>query len=177
MYLVDEEDGTVLGKDTVLLRTLDNLAHILNTRSHGIERIEGHFKTVGNDVGQRGLTRSRGAPENKRGYSPRLYHAAHHSIFAYEMFLSYIIIKRRRTQAFSQWFHYSVIEGYFLSYPYNILTHLRNALQQEAYDSYTYKGCNGREDNLQRGCPEAEHTLGTQAKPTAKITADGHEQQ
>ena len=137
MYLVDEEDGTVLGKDTVLLRTLDNLAHILNTRSHGIERIEGHFKTVGNDVGQRGLTSSRGSPENKRGYPPRLYHAAHHSIFAYEMFLSYIIIKRRRTQAFSQWFHYSFIEDYFLSYPYNILTHLRNALQQEAYDSYT----------------------------------------
>jgi hypothetical protein len=70
-----------------------------------------------------------------------------------------------------------VSEDYFLSCPYNILTQLRDTLQQKAYDSYTYKRGDSREDNLQRGCPKSEHTLDTRAKPTAKIATYGYKQQ
>ena len=101
--LVDEEDRRCLVEETALLRLLDDVADILDATCDGRQGVEGSLKPVGDDLGQGGLTHTRGSPEDKRRDASCLDHLPQDGPLAHQMLLSDIVVQSARTESFSQW--------------------------------------------------------------------------
>ena len=79
MDFVDEEDGAYRRAEDPALLTLDalqHLAHILDTRVDGTQRVEGGVEAAGDDLRERRLTHSWRAPEDQRREALLLDHRA-----------------------------------------------------------------------------------------------------
>ena len=103
MDLVDEEDRRCFVEETAFLRLLDDVADILDATCDGRQGVKGSLKPVGDDLGQGGLTHTRGSPEDKRRDASCLDHLPQDGPLAHQMLLSDIVVQSARTESFSQW--------------------------------------------------------------------------
>ena len=89
---VNEKDGVGLGKEPVVLGTVDHVAHVFHTAGHGAQRIERGFQLVGNDLCQCRLTHSRRSPQDEGGDASCIDHLAEHCSRSDQMFLADVFV-------------------------------------------------------------------------------------
>ena len=97
---IDEEDGAVGIEEPAFLGTLDDLTHLLDTRSDRTQGIERRFQLVGNDVSQGGLSHARRPPQDERRDMSGVDHLPEHGTRTDQMFLADVVVERPRAHSF-----------------------------------------------------------------------------
>jgi hypothetical protein len=103
VYLVNEKYwSTVYGEHTGAFGLVYDIPDILDSAAYCREGVELSLQRVCHNLGYGCLSDTRRAPKDKGLDVAAFNHTAQHGIFAHEMLLTDIFVKRVRTQTFGQ---------------------------------------------------------------------------